>query len=513
MISAIRPSLWQAAGLLSGLTLSIPGAHASVVISSVATKNMICADGVCAPTAQDATLNASDLETLLASGNATVTTKGSDVQARTIKVDAALSWSSTGTLSLDANRAIAIDKPIVVLGTGGVSLSDKNGAAGAIYFEKKGSIAFKNLSSSLSVEGKTLENSVSALASAVELNPSGYFALAGNYNAGIDGSYKSSPVAATFTGIFEGLGNTISNLTVTDADKQTNIGLFAEIGPGGAVNDLGMPNIKVKAASPAQYVGGIAGVNVGSLIGDYVSGKIIAGARSYVGALAGNNSNKGGEILRSFAATTVKGGNAAQAGGLVGLNGGTIETSHATGAVFVTGKPSLEGGLVGDNIGLGIIKESWATGAVSGGQYAGGLVGSDDGHIYNSYATGNVESPYRPKSKQFGAAGGLAGLSSDTIFASYSTGSIVNGSDSHVGGFVGFDLNEGGIASSYWDTDTSGITDLGQGAGNIPNDPGITGLSTAQFQSGLPAGFDPSVWNENPNVNGGLPYLLKNPPS
>ena len=43
--------------------------------------------------------------------------------------------------------------------------------------------------------------------------------------------------------------------------------------------------------------------------------------------------------------------------------------------------------------------------------------------------------------------------------------------------------------------------------------PGITGLTTAQLQSGLPAGFDPSIWAESPNINGGLPYLITNPPA
>jgi hypothetical protein len=28
----------------------------------------------------------------------------------------------------------------------------------------------------------------------------------------------------------------------------------------------------------------------------------------------------------------------------------------------------------------------------------------------------------------------------------------------------------------------------------------------------LPKGFDPSIWSENTNVNGGLPYLLALPP-
>jgi len=55
------------------------------------------------------------------------------------------------------------------------------------------------------------------------------------------------------------------------------------------------------------------------------------------------------------------------------------------------------------------------------------------------------------------------------------------------------------------------ITNLGQGAGNIGNDPGISGLATAQFQSGLPAGFDPSTWAEDSNITNGLPYLIHNP--
>ena len=49
------------------------------------------------------------------------------------------------------------------------------------------------------------------------------------------------------------------------------------------------------------------------------------------------------------------------------------------------------------------------------------------------------------------------------------------------------------LSDAYWNTDTSGITNLSQGAGNIANHPGITGLTTAQFQSGLRSGLDPSV--------------------
>jgi hypothetical protein len=46
----------------------------------------------------------------------------------------------------------------------------------------------------------------------------------------------------------------------------------------------------------------------------------------------------------------------------------------------------------------------------------------------------------------------------------------------------------------------------------VQNDPGITGLTTAQFTSGLPAGFDKSIWREKANVNNGYPYLIDLPP-
>ena len=41
---------------------------------------------------------------------------------------------------------------------------------------------------------------------------------------------------------------------------------------------------------------------------------------------------------------------------------------------------------------------------------------------------------------------------------------------------------------------------------------GAVGLTTEQFQSGLPAGFDPNVWAEDSGINGGFPYLITLPP-
>jgi hypothetical protein len=37
-------------------------------------------------------------------------------------------------------------------------------------------------------------------------------------------------------------------------------------------------------------------------------------------------------------------------------------------------------------------------------------------------------------------------------------------------------------------------------------------MRTEQLQSGLPSGFDPSIWAEKPGINNGYPYLIANPP-
>jgi hypothetical protein len=60
--------------------------------------------------------------------------------------------------------------------------------------------------------------------------------------------------------------------------------------------------------------------------------------------------------------------------------------------------------------------------------------------------------------------------------------------------------------------DTSGISNVAQGAGNIADDPGITGLSDAQLKSGLPIGFDKKVWKEKATLGNGYPTLIDNPP-
>ena len=117
----------------------------------------------------------------------------------------------------------------------------------------------------------------------------------------------------------------------------------------------------------------------------------------------------------------------------------------------------------------------------------------------------------------FATAGGLIGyiggtLGSGTSSYSYAIGAVSIGRDSVIGGFVGtIESGSGNLTDTYWDTITSGITNPSQGAGNVVDDPGITGLTTSQLQSGLPAGFSNTIWAESGSINNGLPYLLAIP--
>ncbi len=524
------------APLLLAVLLWAPGAQASVTISSAATQNMTCSNGTCAPTANKAVLNAGDLENLLASGSVIVTTTGSGVQANDIHVSSILSWASSNTLSLDAHRSIAVNSAVSITGLSGLTVQT-GGKKGTLSFGKKGNINFANLSSQLAINSNTytLVGDIKTLAADIAANPNGFFALANAYDATGD---RSAPIPTVFEGRFEGLNNVISNLGVftgINIGGEVFEGLFAEVGANGTLADVGLVNANIKGtgasfsegilaggnlgtvqscqASGSVLVekekakntnpagGGLVGSNWGSITGSHAATVLTGQGKDSAAGLVGYNA---GVVAHSYASGTVSG--LGYFGGLVSLNTGTISNSYATGAIKGGGGAAgTIGGLVGTN--MGTVSGSYATGSVGSNRLnsnVGGLVGWNQASIVNSYATGNVSNGF--------SAGGLVGWNDEgTIIYSYSTGAPSG--TTYVGGLAGADASQAGnLNDTYWDLDTSGITDPSQGAGNIANDPGITGLTTAELQSGLPAGFDPAVWAEKPNINGGFPYLLANPP-
>ena len=138
-------------------------------------------------------------------------------------------------------------------------------------------------------------------------------------------------------------------------------------------------------------------------------------------------------------------------GGLVGSNEVDISNSYATGSV--TGDNNV-GGLVGYN--EGDISNSYATGSVTGTGDIGGLVGNSQGStISDSYATGSVTGTGDN-------VGGLVGYNDKIVSNSYATGSVRGTGTVHVGGLVGF--NDGGtVTASYYNSETTGQSDVDKG--------------------------------------------------
>jgi hypothetical protein len=300
-----------------------------------------------------------------------------------------------------------------------------------------------------------------------------------NWNSG-GGFVPIGDFDASFSGSFDGAGNTISNLTV-NLPSVSNVGLFSTVDNGGVIKNLGLIAASVTGS---DSVGSLIGYNNGTVVGAYATG-MVTGDRA-VGGLVGTND---GTVSQSYAMVRVQGTADDDVGGLVGFNGGTVTQSYAAGNV--SGPLDL-GGLVGDNSG-GTINLSYATGTVTGTNTesdfgVGGLVGyMAFGSVNQSYASGAVSAPNN--------VGGLIGYNGGSVTQSYSSGTVSG--NSNVGGLIGIDAG-GAVASSYWDTQASGQN---ASAGGSP-------LSTAQFQGGLPSGFDPTVWGSSSSANSGYPYLL-----
>lgn len=443
-------------------------AQADVTISTHATAHMSCVSFVCTATGAKAYLNVGQLQTMLASGSVAV--RGT-AQAPDIVVASPLAFSSTNSLGLDAYRSVLVRRSVDILSAGGLSITFNNGGGGGAFTTgPTGNVHFSSTASSLVIDNHVyaLASSLATLASAVQSNPNGYFALAADYNSAPDGEYALSPVTTVFGGHFDGLGHTLLKTTIRNGNK--HLGLFAEVAAGGVVQNLSMKGTHIHSTGPRGVAGAIAAVNNGTLRNVH---------------LLGGKVGSTGEVT-------------AIGGAIAGINTGTILL--ASGSNQPQNGEECGGGLVGQNSGL--IGESHTEGKMIGAQ-AGGIACSNSGTIRNSYSltavTGRNATPY---------PGGLVSqnLAGGTIATSYAAGQVT--AVSNFGAIAG--NNAGTLTNDYWDIQYTGAgAGFGCGSGSCA---GATALDHSQIQAALPGGFDPAIWALSPAVNGGWPYLIANPP-
>ncbi|RKN70542.1 Ig-like domain-containing protein [Paenibacillus ginsengarvi] len=238
---------------------------------------------------------------------------------------------------------------------------------------------------------------------------------------------SSSP----FKGTLDGKGYAIRNMTIDRPLIQ--VGLFGVIGANAQLKNIRLLDINVTGRGEPRI-----SAPGGALVGNLLSGS---------------------KILDSIATGRISmSGSDAAAGGLAGVNVGTIENSYAL--VHVSGASWRHGGLVGTN--AGTIRNSYAAGNVIGDEEVGGLVGyHNSGSIENSYAAGHV------------------------------TGS------SRVGGLVGRNDTGNTFPGSYWNTETSGQSTSAAG----------TGVTTERMKdTSIFAGWNTSIWGFRDGDR--YPYLL-----
>ncbi|XUJ36688.1 filamentous hemagglutinin N-terminal domain-containing protein [Bradyrhizobium japonicum] len=362
---------------------------------------------------------ASALQTALASGDVTVTTSGSGADAGNVTVNSAVTWGSH-ILTLRADNNIVINAPLTSTGTtssdglvlqyaqttatGGYTISAPvNLAAGSLFQTRKGSDAV--ITYAVITDVNALQN--------INTNRSGNYVLGANIDAsataGWNGGAGFTPIggigdiSSYFSGIFDGLGHHISNLTI-NRPSSDNIGLFGYL-DGGTIRNVGLEGGSVTGnnavgglvgSSGLWVYGGTSSVAYNTISNVYNTGNV-TGSGAMVGGLVGDAYIT--TISNSYATGTVAGYGAA--GGLGGrVVASSVSNSYATGNVSAVWDGA--GGLIGYNIGtwmgpgpadyaIGTVSHSHATGTVTGGVNVGGLLGySNIGLVTDSYATGNV---------------------------------------------------------------------------------------------------------------------------
>jgi filamentous hemagglutinin family protein len=414
------------------------------------------------------------LSSSLASGDVTIqSSSGATSGNGDIFVRDNVTWSSGNTLTLSAYRNIEIlanitashsnGKVVLEYGQGAVASGNTAtysfGLTGSGFTGKINLQAGNNFSTKLGSDGTPVNytvitslgnagdettgpnNSLQGLAHSSKL--SGNYVLGADINAMATigwnpvGGFSTGfmPIGTNsvrFTGRFDGLGHTITNLRISRYMSGDWQGLFGATSSSAEIANIGLITPQV---SGKTNVGTLVGENEGSIRSSFAvnpstSAAVLANGSS-IGGLVGNNSGTG-TIQESYTALKVSSPvtNSFQTGGLVGLNSGTIKRSYATGPV--SSASEQVGGLAGKS--SGSITDSYASGNVDGDQFVGGLVGwQSGGTITRSYATGSVSGT--------SDLGGLVGSkSAGTITNSFYATSDAGGSP----------INNGGTQNGTW---------------------------------------------------------------
>ena len=347
--------------------------------------------------------------------------------------------------------------------------------------------------------------------------------LSGRYWVPIGIAYSKS-----FRGIFDGNGKTVSGMTIGSSTNYSSAypayGFFGMI-VSGTIQNVNLTDAVIysSVSGNENMTGGLAGFCEGGVLENCsVSGSIHAagGYNEDVGGLAGlcqlNSTVRNCSSSGTVAADASYSGCGCYVGGLVGFLGNlfidasSVESSHSTADVSVSGGIPLAGGLVGitydeeDTItasdAAGDVKTEgeWST--------AGGLVGASYAPIRACHATGNVDAKSTAYSGCWTTAGGLVGNDENSITESYAAAGTVSASSDRCYALAGGLAGSGGYITGCYSV-SGAVSATGQcnssdggfnAAGGLVGN-GFPGITESYSASGAV-----SVSGGSPDYSGGF---------
>lgn len=329
-----------------------------------------------------------------------------------------------------------------------------------------------------------------------------------------------------FTGVFDGQGYTIYNLTVSE---ENNIygGLFG-YADGGMIKNVGVENISIEKA---MFSGAICGVN-NSLIYNCYSRGLVA-SNEYSGGICARN-YKDIEYCYSLCDVSVDNDDLSLSGGICGQNFANLGYCFNKGKVEASSESyAAVGGICGSAVEGSMVTRSYNTGTIDANAeriaYIGGICGwteivysveesdsetVDKGNtIKQCYNTGDLYSV-----SVYPVMGGICGGNECGMIISecYNAGNIYSSFDNieeyDIGGICGYSSYD--VSNCYWDIEkvqkinSVDLTDeMKKGIGS-GEDTSVSLYSKQMKKNEKLVGFDfKNIWGISQVINGGYPYL------
>ena len=460
-------------------------------------------------------IGATTLQNNLNTTSVKLQTQDSGGEKGDIHVNAAVTWNKDTILTLEAHNDININANITAQHQDGKVelIYGQNGQADANYHLNNNAKINLQAGQNFSTQKGTDAAQRIDYTVITQLGEEGSITtkdlqgingdLSGNYVLGADidasdtanwGAYAENgfnPLGNEFDGEFTGRFDGLGhNVSDLTIDRKNSYG----VGLFGYIQDAVVRNVGIQSGSIRgdSFVGGLVGQSTSSLIENSFSRANIEGYGT-VGGLVGGNYD-GSIIKDSYATGNVTGQEFSMyVGGLAGANDSAhIENSYATGQVK---GDEIVGGLVGENNNNAAIDRSYATGNVTGLNNVGGLAGNlyYGSAIKDSYATGQVTGQT--------IVGGLVGENlAASVDTSYAIGKVIaTATGGLVGGLQGQNI-QGTVQNSFWDKD---LTTQQSSAGS-QNSSGLN--SNDMFKADKFVGFDfKNIWGNANNQT--TPYL------